>query len=426
MHQQPPNETEMINMHDHHSSVRAHWLLVPTLALFFSAVAPAKENVIFRFNFTDGAYPEAALIADAKGSLYGAVSNGGHGCTGYGCGIVFELSPGSGGKWTQNVLYVFNGTSDGGVPLTNVIFDGKGNLYGGVTAGGANGIGGIYKLTRSPNGNWSETLIYSFTFQDGYSLNRDLVADAAGNLFGTLRYDGPAFEGSVFELSPQSDGTWKESIIYGFTGANGDGSSPYAGVVLDKQGNVYGTTVSGGTVGYGTVYQLSPNENGGWTENILYDFGYSNNFPESQLTLDTSGNLYGTTLFGGTYNGGTVFQMSQSSGQWIETVLYDFRPSPSDGSYPGGVRFGANGDLYGATQYGGSECNLPGCGTVFQLSPQSSGPWKETILYQFGSALDGSQSLANLFVDNKNERLYGVTEYGGGMFGYGTVFVIER
>ena len=407
---------------------------IRTLALLLVMLAElviqvvAKENTIFRFNFTDGAYPLAGLIADSQGNLYGAAAGGGGGdCSNAGCGMVFELAPASGGTWTEKVLYVFEGTSDGGDPLTNLLIDGKGNLYGCVTDGGANNLGGLYKLTPAPGGTWTESLVFSFAEQTGFVPGSQIVADTHGNIFLTLQYLGPGLSGTVFELSPQSNGTWSGTVIYAFSGENGDGDQPYGGVILDHGGNVYGTTGYGGAYRSGTVYQLTPNGQGAWTENILYNFmdNQDGGFPESPLTIDGSGNLYGTTLGGGSNFRGVAFELSQSGGKWSESVLHDFGSGPSDGFLANGMTFGANGVLYGTTLGGGDGCNGTGCGIVFQLTPQGGGQWQETILHQFESILDGSQSQAPVLIDNKGGRLFGVTQYGGGMYGYGTVFMTQ-
>ena len=400
-------------------------LLVPLiLAIFPNTVAVAKETVILRFNFNNGAYPVAPLTSDSRGNFYGTTIGGGYGCS---CGVVFELSPNQSGAWTEKVLYAFTGSSDGEWPVTNLLFDAKGNLYGGVSAGGAYGLGGIFQLSPGTSG-WTERLLYSFTPQDGFSPGKQLAADSKGNIFGTLRDNGPDDGGSVFELSPQSNGTWNYAILYSFPELTNDASEPYGGVTLGADGNLYGAGMSGGIDQNGAIYELTPNGQGGWTESVLYSFGYHLDgvLPESPLIFDSSANLYGSTLSGGQYNGGMVFELSPSAGSWSETVVYSFYSSPSDGVYPQGLAFAANGSLYGTTQRGGNGCNSPGCGIAFELAPQPGGSWQETILHQFESANDGSYSYANVLIDNKARRLYGTTQYGGGMYGYGTIFLIEK
>jgi uncharacterized repeat protein (TIGR03803 family) len=394
------------------------------LAVFLSTVALAKESVIFRFNFSNGAYPEAPLTSDAQGNLYGTTAGGGYGCS---CGTVFELSPNPNGTWTEKVLYAFTGSTDGDGPITNLLLDAKGNLYGAVFEGGIYKQGGIFELSPGSNG-WTEKMIYNFTPQDGFLPGKQLTTDGKGNIYGTVRYNGPNDGGSVFELSPQPNGAWKYTILYAFPVLTNDASEPYGGITLGPDGNLYGAGMAGGINDLGAIYELTPNGQGTWTESVLYSFGYHNDGiePESPLFVDASANVFGSTIAGGQYNAGMVFELTPSNGQWSETVLYTFYTNPSDGAAPQGIAFAANGSLYGTTIYGGNGCNNPGCGIVFQLAPQPGGSWNETILHQFESANDGSLSYASMLVDNKARRVYGTTEYGGGIYGYGTIFMMEK
>jgi uncharacterized repeat protein (TIGR03803 family) len=386
--------------------------------------AGAKDKIIFRFDLQHGTYPATSLVADAKGNLYGTTFSGGNFCF---CGVVFELSPGPGGVWTETVLHAFNGHADGSYPWSGLVFDANGNLFGETLGGGTSNQGTVFELIAGPNNTWRETVIFSLPSADGPNPGKQLTIDSKGNLYGVLSSYNE--NGAVFKLGRQPNGTWRQTILYAFTGKNGDGVAPLGGVVLDSKGNLYGTTFQGGSLNNGTVFELTPNGNGPWTETILYDFtGKSDGgSPRTPLTIDSAGNLYGTTpaKFGGSM-GGTVFRLNQSGGQWIQTVLYTFGTNPSDGSSPSGVVFDARGNLYGTTFAGGIGCNNPGCGTVFILTPQSSGPWKESILHQFESAADGSESASGLLVDNTAARLYGTTQYGGSRLGYGTIFLIEH
>jgi len=402
-------------------------LAVMALVVFLNlAAAGASEKPIVRFNEVDGSQPQNGLVSDGKGNLYGVTTTGGNNtCFPRGCGVVFELSPGSNGVWTEKVIYSFKGgASDTAIPVTDLIFDGKGNLFG-ATGSNGNFFGAVYALTPSAGGTWTEKILYRFTNQ-GYDPGAHLAFDSQGNLYGSL-FETFQGTGGVFELSPQSNGTWKESLIYNFTRSNGDGLSPHGGVVLDSKGNVYGTTSSGGASNYGTVFELSPNGSGGFTETIIYNFvdQGSGESPFAPLLIDAKGNLFGTTSSGGPVNdNGVIFELSQSGGQWSETVLYGFGALP-DGVHPSGVVFDAKGNLYGTTANGGAGCNSPGCGIVFELTPQSGGTWKETILYNFESSSDGSVSMAGLLVDSATGHLYGTTQYGGGRYGNGTVFEIQ-
>jgi uncharacterized repeat protein (TIGR03803 family) len=384
--------------------------------------ASGKELTLVRFNGHNGFQSKNALTPDGNGNLYGVTSVGGNGNCNYdGCGVVFELSPAANGSWTDTVIYVFKGgTNDTGVPLTDLVFDAHGNLFG--ATGSNDNYGAVYELTPNSNGKWSEKIIFHFTNQ-GYFPGTRLGFDGQGNLYGTLVQGST--NGTVFQLSPQSNGTWKETTIHTFTNANGDGRTPDGGVVLDAKGNIYGTTVFGGTSNNGIVFELSPGATG-FTETIPYTFtGQSDGgSPIAPLTFDAKGNLYGTTLEGGQAGGGVVFRLSQSGGNWSESVLYSFTGSP-DGHGAFAISFDANGNLYGATQDGGGGCNSPGCGIVYKLTSKNTVPWRETILHNFESADDGSASFAGVYVDSTTGYVYGTTAYGGGRLGKGTVFEIQ-
>src|SRR6202035_1185756 len=209
--------------------------------------------------------------------------------------------------------------------------------------------------------------------------------------------------GEVFELSPQPDGTWKETIVYSFNYTKGVGSA-VGGPIFDSKGNLYGAAYYGPNHTFGSLYQLSPQSNGAWTLSVLSS-GVTDE-PGSRLTFDSSGNLYGT--FGAGSNG-AIFQLSPTSnGNWTETTVHTFS-SGTDGANPQGpLVIDASGNIYGATFAGGTGCNRNLCGTVYKLSPQSNGNWKETILHDFESAGDGSEPQAGLFLDGSG-NLYGTT-----------------
>ncbi len=379
--------------------------------------AGAAENTIFRFNGRDGEKSQSGLISDGKGNLYGVTPGGGNSGCRNGCGVVFQLSPASGGAWTETVIYEFKGgTTDTSAPTTDLIFDKQGNLIG-----GANNSSAIYELTPGAGNTWSEKVVYSFT--QGYQPGSHLAFDSKGNLYGTL-FQTNSGDGGVFQLIPQSSGSWTGGLVYTFTGTNGDGNRPFGGVVLDSEGDVYGTTQEGGSSNEGTVYKLTP-KGSGFSESILYSFTGNGlgSYPFAPLTIDASGNLYGTTFNGNTENGGLVFMLSESEGKWTETVLYSFGSAP-DGSGPNGVVLDAKGNLYGTAQGGGSGCNYPGCGMVYKLTPRKSGAWLETIVHNFESSTDGSVPEATVYVDGSTGDVYSTTTFGGSRYGYGTVFQI--
>ena len=355
---------------------------------------------------------------------------------GYGdihCGTVFELSPIQGGGWTETVLYSFNWNgngTDGTNPGGGLIFDAAGNLYGTTVYGGTYGYGTVFELTPAAGGTWTEKVLWSFgNGTDGANPGGGLIFDAAGNLYGTTVYGGTYGYGMVFELTPAAGGTWTEKVLWSF-GNGTDGYQPFAGLIFDAAGNLYGTTVSGGTYLYnGTVFELTPAAGGGWTEQVLHSFNYNGTdgiWPYAGLIFDAAGNLYGTTDSGGAYGDGTVFElMPGQGGIWTEGVLYSFLCSPfncTDGYSPqAGLIFDAAGNLYGTTSEGGTYHY----GTVFELTPAAGGGWTETVLYSFGNGTDGVGPVAGLIFDAAG-NLYGTTAYGGtgvdGLNEGGTVF----
>lgn len=275
-------------------------------------------------NGTDGENPNGSLVLDAKGNLYGTTVNGGTDEA----GTVFEVAIKPGGGWVGKVLHSFqNDGIDGRTPYSNLVFDTAGNLYGTTYDGGGSGncsigCGSVFELSPSSGGLWSETI---YTFNTCYTdcpifVSGGLAFDSNGNLYGAgthgnfstslcLSYDTC---GTVYELLPDGTGNWTEVGLYGFVGGS-DGISPqFVTPLLDKAGNIYGTTSNGGTDSVGTVFEVSPQEGGTWTEQVLYSFsnaGSDGQSPMSSLVSDGHGNLYGTTLNGGTAGAGTVFEI---------------------------------------------------------------------------------------------------------------------
>jgi uncharacterized repeat protein (TIGR03803 family) len=404
--------------------------LVFALVATFAQRAVAQEKVIYGFSGSpDGSAPYGGLIMDAAGNLYGTTSSGGDVDTPYDTnGTVFELTPATGGGWTEKVLYNFGAASgDGTNPYCNLIFDAKGNLYGTTAAGGAHGDGTVFELMPGSGGTWTEKVLYSFgvTSADGATPSRSsLVFDAAGNLYGTTRYGGGnsvnnggglSTAGTVFELMPGSGGAWTEKVLYSFGANSTDGANPTGGVVLDATGNVYGTTLYGGVSNSGTVFELASGSGGTWTESILHSFdanGTDGSLPIAGLIADAQGNLYGTTYGGGSnpfYGGfGVVFELSPTGGgNWSEQIIHSFAASITDGDYPYcKLIFDAAGNLYGTTS-----SRLYGYGEVFKLSPAAGG-WTENVLYFFNPNPDGQSPQGSLFISPAG-ALYGTTSTGG-------------
>jgi uncharacterized repeat protein (TIGR03803 family) len=342
---------------------------------------------------------------------------------------VFQLTPAAGGAWTYHVIHAFQvGNGDGNYPVSSspLVIDKAGNLYGTTWLGGALGGGSVFELSPNANHTWTETILHSFGGTlDGFEPDAGLVMDAAGNLFGTTM-GGGAYGGwgAVFELSPTSGG-WNESVIYSFQGS-ATGSSPEAAPILDGAGNLYGTAVSSGTYGCGLVYELQPGSGGSWSETVLYNFddGQDGCNPVTPLLFGPSGVLYGVSGPSNVYRGpyGAVFQLApNSAGGWTETNLHVFAGA-HDGNTPrGNLLLDAAGSLYGTTYLGGSGAY----GTVFKLVPNTNGSWTEHTLYNFTGSTDGGEPIGGVVLDSSG-RIYGTTFKGGTYNGLGVLFELTH
>jgi len=404
-------------------SLRTNAALILTM-LMLVPVAGAAGNykVLHSFTCADGRQPMGRLLLDGAGNLYGMTTYGGA----LGEGTVFELTPGQNGTWTESVLYSFTGGTDGGAPTwSGLAFDATGNLYGTTVSGGL-GYGVVFELAPNLDGTWTESVLYSFSGgEDGAAPMTVPVFDQAGNLYGTTTAGGAYGGGTAFMLTPGANGAWTEYVLHSFAGGS-DGLSPWAGLVFDTAGYLYGTTRGGGDAtcnfgfnGCGTVFQLAPG-----SYRVLHRFtGGKGGFDPSVsgLVFDTAGNLYGTTEYGGigncSYVGnpgcGTVFKMTPAAdNQWNYEVVYRFRGVKAGGD-PFRVVFDAAGNLYGTTVEGG----LPGCdqecGTVFKLSPG-----QETVLHRFTGSVGNPDT--GLVFDSAGNA-YGTARYGGAG-GAGVVF----
>lgn len=376
-----------------------HLMFVCALA----SAAPAQTfTLLYQFRSGPGGInPYAGVVRDDSGTLYGTTYNDGA----FASGTVFKIN----GARKETVLHSFSQFGgDGAFPWYGTLAkDSSGNLYGTTWVGGPGGrfgAGTVFKI----NASGKETILYSFTGTNGDGFPQDgVVRDSSGNLYGTTQNGGPDNAGTVFKVDP----TGKKTVLYSFTGST-DGAYPMAGVVLDAKGNLYGTTFEGGLYdfgGYGTVFKVDP----AGTETVLYTFMGSNDggTPDAGVIRDSRGNLYGTTNLGGTDGAGTVFKVN-ASGQ--ETVLYNFTGG-ADGGFPleaSLVRDSA-GNLYGTTPQGGASS----FGVVFKIDAAG----KETVLHSF-SGRDGKIPYGSLALD-KSGNLYGTT-YEGGAYGGGVVFKI--
>ena len=333
------------------------------------------ETVLYNFGGTnDGTGPTAGLAFDTKGNLFGTTQYGGGStqCQG-GCGIVFELKPPAvkGGAWTEAVLYRFEEQFRGRNPQAGVIFDSTGALYGTTAFGGADNFGTIYRLTPK-KGEWTLNILYSFgtgSTTDGRYPGANLIQDASGNFYSTTPQGGANDAGTVFELSPLLSGAFKETILHDFDPSAGDGSDPTAPLVLSG-GNLFGSTAQGGANNLGTVFELQPSGTQ-WNESVLYSFGVTSSDATvpGALAIDSAGDIFGFSVQGGTSRLGTAFELTSSNGTWTETILHDFG-STSDGRQPSaGPVLTSTGNIFGVCSKGGAYFSTKNNGgTVFEIS----------------------------------------------------------
>jgi uncharacterized repeat protein (TIGR03803 family) len=383
----------------------------------------------------DGANPYGfsgiGLIRDKRGNLYGTTLAGGDltSCPGAGCGVVFEVDP----TGKETVLHTFSGP-DGASPEAAPVRDDAGNLYGTTNGGGSGfctgGCGVVFKV--DPTG--KETVLHSFTAgADGAFPVAGVTLDKAGNLYGTTFLYGTFLGGPAYGVAYKLDPTGKETVLHTFTGGS-DGSQPYAGLVPDEDGNLYGTTFGGGAHAAGVVYKLDPTGK----ETVLYSFTGGNDgaYPFAGLVRDEGGNLYGTTSAGGDLSCpssanpgcGVVYKLDPRG---KESVLYSFSGG-TDGNIPAGGVLWRAGNLYGTTSAGGDSggCGGLGCGVIFKVDRNG----KEKVLYTFTGSADGGSPLAGL-ISNSAGDLFGTTAYFGDLastnpncspgFGCGVVFKLK-
>jgi uncharacterized repeat protein (TIGR03803 family) len=420
---------------------------VAAVALYgFREMRPARYMVIYRFSGAkDGMANPNGLAVDAADNIYGTTSSGGA----RRWGTIFRLTPPqpSPSKGSDRpISYTFEDNSSwniqalglnvdsvGGSPSA-LTFDRTGVLYGTTATGGPPpSAGTFFKLEMSDAGWRDPVSLYSMPEREFNDSASDLVADASGAFYGTTSGRGADSRGTVFKLSRTEDG-WRMDTIYRFKGGD-DGAYPKGGLVLDRSGTLYGTTIGGGPDGMGTVFKLTPTETG-WDETVIHTFyqperDHEGMMPMAALTIDARGTLYGTAAAGGLRGEGVVFALTRLDAGWTERVLYNFSGRDGDGAVPNSrLVFGASGELYGTTRYGGDAPRYSGKGTVFRLAPVFRWApawfgWKQTTIHAFAGGEDGvGTSLSAALYPTKSGEVYGVTPIGGGGRNYGTIYQI--
>jgi uncharacterized repeat protein (TIGR03803 family) len=391
--------------------------------------AAAREVYRYSFGATtyDGTGPAGPLVARG-GSLYGVTGNGGANFA----GTVFKLTPI--GQWyRESILFNFGGSAGADEsPVGGLVDDGAGNFFGVATVGGTWQQGVVFELSPSPSG-YVQTILYNFlpyTVNDvDYPLspNGSLVRDASGALYGTTAGGGlgpPPGNGTVFKLTPTTSG-YTESLLYAFGTNSNDGLVPRSGLAIDKTGALYGTAIQGGAHGAGTVFKLTPTPVG-YRERTLHAFGENLSdgaTPFAGVILNGAGVVFGTTYGGGINNGGTVFALTPTQGIYHETVLHRFGAVNYDGLGPfGRLVAGPNGNLYGTTEVSGN--NGGGGGVAFELISAANGGCREVVLHQFGSSSNDGLNPFYTLIFNWKGNLFGTTP-AGGKFGDGTTFELE-
>jgi uncharacterized repeat protein (TIGR03803 family) len=372
----------------------------------------------------DGGNPDAGLTWDKAGNLYGTA----HGYGSGGHGTVYRLTHGDSG-WAFSPLYAWSGGVGGAAPLARVVFGPNGILYGTTTV---YDYGTVFNLRPPATAAcktllcpWTETVLHTFEILDGdYPGYGDLLFDQAGNIYGTTTFGGSSRLGTVYELTPS--GT--ESVLYSFAGS--DGETPENGLIFDNAGDLYGTTANGGGSGCngsgcGTVFELMP-ANGAWTQCTLSNFQNGNDGvnPYAGLIFDQLGNLYGGTIGGGTGGSGTVFELTPvGSCTWTLKTLHNFTAGGGECGPYGTLVMDGSGNLYGTTKCDGATGN----GNVFELAYPN---WTYTSLYDFTNGSDGGNPTSNVIFDASG-NLYGTASTGGNLScgsgeGCGVVWKITR
>lgn len=388
----------------------ASWLAFTTLTITLLLIGPAAQAQTYSeiYHFTTADLLTSTLLMDRSGKLYGTSEGGQYGtCAAY--GMVYQLKP-EGSNWVLNPLHCFSaplGGNDGALPIDygGLTFGPDGNIYGTTNEGGINNgtdsLGTVFEVTPRPTAcktslcPWDSTILYKFgtNSPDGVFPQSNVVFDASGNMYGTTEFGGHG-DGGAFEMT-YANGVWTESLIYAFD----DGAEAQAGLILDRAGNLYGTLPYGG-LAYGIVFQLTPGQSG-WTQNVIYRFtdGADGKNPFAGLVMDSAGNLYGATSLGGANNGGIIYELSPSGSGWTFSVLYSL---PGNCGPESALTMDAAGNLYGTTHNDGAHQ----LGNIFELSPGQYG-WTYTDLHSYALGDDGTEPYAGVTIA-PDGTLYGV------------------
>lgn len=419
-------DTDLICKAERSSWREKLFLAAVALALASNALAEAKFTVLHSFHMgtNDGGGLYGSLALDAKGNLYGATDGGGT----YGYGTVFELTPRSDGHWNETILRNLNcKEKEGCISQAGIVFDAAGDLYGMTTTGGAE-FGSVFEL-KPGSGGWSLSVLHDRGTR-GANLLLDQAGNLYGPMGSVGQYNEGAISELVRGQSWKE--TWLYSFCSrrDQKGLCLDGWGPFAGVTWGSAGKLYGTTLYGGdspycgNTGCGVVYELKPEKDGSWKETVLHSFPAfqgDGSVLYDGVVADKAGNLYGATAQGGSANNcGVIFKLSRKAdGKWDETILYDF-PNAAEGCGANTMTFDKNGNLWGTAQ-GGTGCKDGGCGVVFEMTPGAKGKWKYGVVHNFNDS-DGAIPAAAVIFD-KQGNLYGTTELGGSG-GWGVVFEI--
>jgi len=392
---------------------------MPFLLLLASTISlHATASVIHSFlGGTDGSTQGTSLVFDTAGNLYGATQVGGNPACSHGCGTVFELSPATGGGWTESVIYTFQGggAGDGANPIGGLTIDAAGNLYGETLTGGTHGCGTVYRLAPGTSG-WTETVLYGFCASghngDGSNPAGKVIFDSAGTLYGVTTLGGRNNTGVVYTLTPTTSGMWTQTVLYTFPATGGALGNEPAGIIFDAAGTLWGVTTFGGTVavnGSGVVFQLIKNTSGVWTQRVIKTFSTNAadvQTPTGGMIFDATGNLY-MTMSRGAQGGASVFELSPvTGGKYQGHVLHAFQGPQVVQPYEA-LAFDSAGSLYSASSVGGGACD---CGLVYKLTPSGSS-WLSTILLTMNGT-SGNEPIGGVALDTAGDA-FAATQFGG-------------